>query len=76
MGVPHSYSRMQEHALYAIEKLQSWELSIRPLQKFRVKNRMNEKFYGIKFRNFGYTLRGCRNVPEKSLENFVPFGHS
>ena len=36
-------------------------------QKFRefgVRNRMEQKFSGIKFRNFGYTSRGCPSVLE------------
>ena len=33
---------------------------------------MEQKFSGIKFRNFGCTSRGCPNVPEIPFHSAIP----
>lgn len=42
-------------------------------RKFRVRNRMQWKFSRKKFRKFGYTLRGCPNVPENRNNRKIMF---
>ena len=34
---------------------------------------MEQKFSGIKYRHFGYTPRGCRNVPENRNNRKISF---
>ncbi len=40
---------------------------------FRVGKRMEQKFPGIKFRNFGTTSRGCPKIPKNRNNRKIPF---
>ena len=42
-------------------------------RKFRVGERMERKFSGISFRNFGCTSRGCPNIPENRNNRKILF---
>lgn len=49
-------------------------------RKFRKRTRWNRIFRGKISQNFGYTVRGCRKVPEfgekRKVENAIPFVQS